>query len=32
MNENIKDTNVFKLKDLVSYEDGQLNKFFCGKK
>ena len=28
MNENIKDTNVFKLKDLVSYEDGQLNKFF----
>lgn len=28
MNENIKDTNAFKLKDLVSYEDGQLNKFF----
>ena len=28
MNESIKDTNVFKLKDLVSYEDGQLNKFF----
>ena len=28
MNENIKDTNVFRLKDLVNYEEGQLNKFF----
>ena len=28
MNESIKDNTVFRLKDLVNYEDGQLNKFF----